>query len=344
MQEYVEKILIIRLPRTFGDVDAIEFLNALDRERFSNELVYHFSDIVFVFPFGTLLIAEKIRELSANRRAKLLSNRIGDANSIREADRGALGYLKFFGFFTYIGVPLGSDYNRPIRRSNYTPINTITIKALTYDLGKEHWTESIIARCEQIASIVSANKQVSIELAYCIREIVRNVFEHSESDRCTVMAQLYSSTNIVEISIVDCGIGIVNSLRAELGNGKSDAEILERALLPGISSKHDHEVIKGWKNSGFGLYILSELGKQYGEFAIVSGGIYLKYYDGNRKSLIDDVAYSGTAIKLRLSLRDVDYFPNQLEGIVRRGEDYTEELFGKRIKASSISRKSGSHV
>lgn len=333
--------MIIKIPKVLDDVGAITTINEIERNRDCSDMAYQFSEIDFVFPFGTILLAEKIRNISLYRHRKSIPNRILEGNTIKETSVGAIGYLKFFGFFKYIGTTIGYDYNRQIRKSNYTPIQKITLDSLTMVIGKNHWTESIEDRCEQIASIVSKDIQTNIQLSYCFREIIRNVFEHSNSDSCTVMAQLYSSTKMVEICIADNGIGIANSLR-KIYPQKNKVEILEKALLPGVSSKPTNIEHNKWGNTGFGLYTLSELGKKYGEFSIISNGSYLKFYEHDKKVLIDSVAYNGTVIKLRISLKDVDYFPNILKQIIETGEDLTEVLFGRRIKASGMSKKSGS--
>jgi hypothetical protein len=333
--------VIVKIPRILSDVSAISAVNDIQKCRADTDLGYDFSDINFVFPFGTLLLAEKIREVSAERHRKRMNSRLVNTKSINEVPNDAIGYLKYFGFFKYIGTNIGSDYNRENTKSTYMPIYVITTDLLIKESGSRHWTESIENKCEKLASIISRNMQTTIQLRYCFREIMRNVFEHSNSESCSLMAQFYPSTNIVEITIADCGIGIVESMRNQFPNNTSNIEILEKALLPGMTSKYGINKDTKWGNTGFGLYILSEIGKSLGEFVVLSNGVYLKYYEQNKKVLIDRVNYKGTIVKLKVSLKDVDYFPNIVQGIVERGENKTLEIFGQKRKASGMSKKSG---
>ena len=45
-------------------------------------------------------------------------------------------------------------------------------------------------------------------VSYCLREVIRNVFEHAQTDTCTVMAQRYSD-GAAEIAIIDNGMGSI---------------------------------------------------------------------------------------------------------------------------------------
>jgi DEAD/DEAH box helicase domain-containing protein len=81
-------------------------------------------------------------------------------------------------------------------------------------------------------------------LTYSIREIVRNVIEHSESETYTVSAQYWPSQSSAEFAVADAGCGVLSSLshnpKLEVEN---DLDALKLAMLPGISSK-------AWRRKG----------------------------------------------------------------------------------------------
>jgi hypothetical protein len=110
-------------------------------------------------------------------------------------------------------------------------------------------------------------------LAYCFTEIIRNVFEHADVDGCIIMGQKYAS-HVVEIAVLDVGRGIYASLREGYPNLER-ARALMRAVEPGISLTRSVARKGSDLNAGFGLYVLSELGRRHGEFKLWSGDYLL---------------------------------------------------------------------
>ncbi len=154
-------------------------------------------------------------------------------------------------------------------------------------------------------------------MQYCLREVIRNVFEHGETDSCTVLAQRYAD-GIAEIAIIDEGIGIHSSLSHSMPIATED-EALRLAMMPGVS-RVTHPQGGEWGNSGFGLYIISELGRELGEFILASSGRYRCLRSRSPHIKSGELRLTGTAVKLVVNLEHADYFPNRLQSIVQRGE------------------------
>lgn len=200
---------------------------------------------------------------------------------------------------------------------------------------------SIDLKSEHLARMLYPGKSgegQTMMLAYAIRETIRNCFEHGGVESCIVTAQRLNNGQ-AEIAIADEGIGIQNSL-ARSGRHYNPDEAIEACLMPGISSFS----IKGetdWANSGFGLYVVSELGRRYGHFEISSAQRSIRLSSLGRHTGPSEL--SGTLVGLNISLNDADYFPNILKNIVDEGEGIAASLPGATTSASTMSKTPISH-
>jgi hypothetical protein len=99
-------------------------------------------------------------------------------------------------------------------------------------------------------------------LSYSLRELMRNVFEHSETDSLYYCAQYWPKSSKVEVAVADFGIGIRRALsRNPNFRFDSDKEAREYSLLPSVSGATHRERSSGtWFNSGYGLYMTNTNG------------------------------------------------------------------------------------
>ncbi|ACF10916.1 ATP-binding region, ATPase-like protein [Chlorobaculum parvum NCIB 8327] len=285
--------------------------------------------IDFVKPFGTLLIAESLRIFVLNRAERGLTTHLIGENQIIKSTSNALSYLKYFGFFHFVRLSYGNKTGIAPGSNTYIPITEIKFENLIKKAEDIQFQDTIKRKCDKLATIIVNDDYSKLLVGYCFREIIRNVYEHSHANYCVIMAQKYS--NQVEIAILDTGIGIYESLRS------ADCVVepqhaLRYALLPGVSRALNLESKNRWANSGFGLYVLSELGKKMGAFEICSSGNILSCYPKHEN--INTLNYSGTGIRLVVSLKNAEYFPNVLQSIVEQGEQETFTRTGIRHSAS----------
>ncbi len=180
------------------------------------------------------------------------------------------------------------------------------------------------------------NESAAIMLSYCFREIIRNAFEHAKVEKCSVMAQHWAN-GFTEIAIADRGIGILDSLGQAYS--VSDAPTaLNLALQPGVSSALHMDMDSQWANTGFGLYLVSELGRRYGNFSIISSEYFLS---PARADISQPIPLKGTLVKLRLNTADADYWPNILESIVKEGEGISSSKSSAVKHVSKIAKLPG---
>ena len=155
-------------------------------------------------------------------------------------------------------------------------------------------------------------------------------------------AQYWPNKHLVEIAILDTGIGIRASLsRNPYLTVETDRDALNLSLLPGVSGK----VYKGkitnpydeWENSGFGLYLTSRLCGRGGSFFMCSGdaGILLK----DNKKHYASTAFNGTAIRLKLRTNHAQTLKQLLRHFLREGDQIARTLSDiSPVTASRASR------
>ncbi|WP_416819672.1 hypothetical protein [Denitromonas sp.] len=254
-----------------------------------------------------------------------------------EAEYGAVSYLKHCGFFKFIGIPVGKSPNEAPGGATYQPICEITRRSIDIPGKTGPFQEEIDRRSDKLAEVIyprNISQGPAMMISYCLREIIRNVFEHSGASSCFVIAQRWY-TGEAEIVIADEGIGIQRSLSKVLG-GISSRDALEKAIFPGVTSGLDRATGSRWDNSGFGLFVTSELGKRYGSFTIASSNALLSMDGANRTSA--SIAIPSTIVKLHVNTIDADYFPNILREIVEKGEMIAGEESGLVVSASKASK------
>lgn len=165
-------------------------------------------------------------------------------------------------------------------------------------------------------------------IKYVISELVRNVFEHSESnDGAIVCAQYYKKSNSIKIGVVDSGIGIKKSISYSY-NPDDDLHALRLALTPGITGKT--RLTGGTEtNAGAGLFFIKSIAKVNRDFFVVySGNAMYKLLKSPSNSLIklnmnplldrcstgNDFPYwKGTLVGIDISLDSHQRFDRLLE-------------------------------
>ncbi len=323
----------IPLPIRFDDESAIAFVNAIGPYNDYDEIVFDFKQVAWVRPFPTLVIALAIRRMVRFRKKHRLSTSLtGHDNPF-----AASAYLKHFGFFRFIGLDIGKAPDEAPGGATYQPIRVVTRAAIESSARGQPIQEEIDRRSDELSEVIypfDINPGPAMMVSYALREIMRNVFEHAQTAECFVMAQRWYSGE-AEIVIADEGIGIHRSLNTVFGQ-LSPKEAVEKCLLPGITSRDVKETGSEWDNSGFGLYVVSELGRRFGSFSIISSEIAIRQNNGARH--LERIDLPSTVVKLCVDTKDADYFPNILSEIVARGEQAAGHIPGAIVTASKASK------
>jgi hypothetical protein len=322
-------------PKNFTPESAAGFLQAIWRHINAPSVRISFERTEFVEPYSALLTATSIRSFVKKR----LQDGRYEMYLVPPQQSGSVAnYLAKIGFFQFIRIDRGAQPDRFVTSDGcFTSILYLTRDDL------ESANEAMQARLDAVAHdlanqllpATNVNSDLLAEaFAYCLREAIRNSFEHGRAKFVFFLAQAYKD-NTVEFALLDEGIGIASSL-GKVFIGREARDLLELSLKPGITEYIGPETEDKWQNSGFGLYVLSELAKHYGAFSIASNDWQISYYGKSKK--INPVTIPGTALRLRLKIDEPEYFANVREGIVLKGEAEASALTGARKSASKASR------
>ncbi len=288
-----------------------------------------FASLRSVEPFGLLYAGAALRAFFRQRDYR------GIAAQGVSAGEPAHEYLAHVGFFQWIGIGVGRNPGAVSGGPSWLPVTTLTkaqLDARMAETGKP--LGSVIHQeCDRLARVVTQSSQMKVNspVAYCLREVIRNVFEHAQIDRCVLCAQK-STDGAVELAVVDQGRGIRRSLE-ERFSLETDEEALRMALRPGITRTASAEPEDPWANSGFGLFVLSELGRELGVFRVVSGVVGIHSLNGEFRS--ETAAFGGTAIQLRVRRPKGVNLGDFIESIIARGELACEASFAPRASKST---------
>jgi hypothetical protein len=226
-------------------------------------------------------------------------------------------YLSHVGFYHHINYSFGRELGEVRGNANYFPIKGKNTGDFGHPADRDGVIREINKFSEQLSNFLLLNKPGPTKnvVAYVIREICRNVVDHSRSNTIWHIGQYYPKNSEIEIAILDEGIGIRRSLsRNPDFRYVTDNEAITKALQRGVSGavpKDEEEEFRGSydveHNSGLGLYIVSEICKAQGSFTILSGeGCFDA--SGGRQNWWESWLH-GTALRLRLntnSLQELD--------------------------------------
>jgi len=239
-------------------------------------------------------------------------------------------YQAHMGFFKMFGLDFGSIPNESSGSDKYEPIRFLDLKEIEQEAADEYLEvhDGIQRRSHELAKLLIRDDLPDVieTLAYSLREIIRNSLEHARVEGVWYCAQYWPSRDLVELALLDQGIGIRRSLgRNPHLSLASDQEALKQALQPGISGvaykgapKRRADV---WQNSGFGLYMTSRLAEKHGEFFIGSGDAGLVLSKGKESATTFGLA--GTAISIRFKPQKVAALPDTLQALRRAASERT---------------------
>ncbi|AFV85987.1 ATP-binding protein [Alteromonas mediterranea] len=256
----------IKFPKNL-DSNSIRFVNEqLEATQNHDAVEVDLNSTMFSRPTAMLVTGSLLRRWREYRKRKGLKTRL-----VKLIDNDAHGYMAHVGFFDLIGSKkiVGKEMGEAKGSFTYKPITKITRPSFT-DL--QTWYGDIISSVRGLANVLAGSPEDTEEhrfYLYTLRELVRNVFEHSEATDCYICGQRWNDGR-VEISILDEGIGISRSL-ARSFTVNDDEKALLKAIKPGISSTSNITSADNiYDNSGFGLYVLSEIASSFGTFTIAS--------------------------------------------------------------------------
>lgn len=321
-------------------ISALEFTYNLREYQLMEGEEFDFSKVRNCDPFPMLISSTAIRQL--RKRSDVKRCRALHCDN---------SYAKHMRFYKAIGINHGRELSENYGNSNYLPITKLEIDDLRENGIKnlERIQEVIVKKSKLMASVLSrGNASFNKWLIYVLTEIMRNIPEHSHAKTIWYCAQYWPTYDLVELAILDEGIGIKNSLSSNFAYNElvsNDYEALKLALGPGISrtfapgseNLSDDE----WKNSGYGLYMVSRLCEELGgSFIIASGNSAIRLKKRNRTSLERYPCYiQGTAIQIRIKPSQICNYEDIAKEILNEGE---QSVVGNKKAYQSASKSTKS--
>lgn len=287
----------------------------------NDNVVLDFKDFKESNPFNMLVIAQTIKPYKT-----------GEKISIKGKARKINDYLEHIGFYNACGFDYGKRVGEAKSNSNYVPVRIL--KFSEYN----GFYQQIEKQAEELANVLNFDKNLTKLTKYIFIELIRNVFEHADTDKLMLCAQKWPTHNLVEIAITDDGIGIPKSMKKKR-KLDDDLTCIQLAKLPGISSMSNHAVVDSqdpWSNSGYGLYVINELCKLYNGSMIIASGNYAIYDRKNSSDIREDIDFKGTAICVRFCTDIAVNFQKELNKIVEKGQSISTQ-FQDSIKRASKS-------
>lgn len=306
--------VIVKVPRRLIFEESIEFVKKIKSLSQAEEFIFDFSELYQIDPLSLLYVSSEIKNCRDSfKNSEFRAINIKGSNCT---------YMAHMGFFQAFGVDYGNYPGQANGSRTYLPITILNIpdiKSEAADLMMNP-AELMESRCQELATILTQNSNQDLVdvLTYCLREIFRNAIEHSEAFQFGYCAQYLPSINEVSLAIIDRGIGLKSSLsnnpKLEIRN---DLDAICLSIQPGVSGKvypGQKRKPKGeWANSGYGLYMTSNICKKGGRFFIASGETGILMND--KYTWEFETPIRGTALNLTINTKSIGTLENMLKEI-----------------------------
>lgn len=326
------------VPERLTPVDAINCAKYIVESPADKEFIYDFSYMQHCHPFGLLLLGHAIRRNKSHykkSRHTPIGTDLGQGNA----------FAADLGFFQYAGWDIGRKTHIEDYGARHIPIKMISIS----DLQKRRKSTCVLGELvdEYAGELAVTLTQDSMSeatktLQYCLREMIRNTFEHGKTDAVWVCGQFWPSRSEAEIAIIDEGCGVLASLRTNRRYKiDSDIDANKLALQPGATRMLGiaQDPNDDWQNSGYGLFMASALCGLGGYFILGSGkdatlintSVQLNY----------NASIKGTAICMNIRTDSIASLNQELKRLVQVGSMAAKENSNLRVltasKVSSIA-------
>lgn len=317
----------VLFPGHCSEDSIFQFCSSVSQYAGEENVLIDFSRMGRIEPFAMVYVAKHIRDFNRSNTGTTVSC-TGHLNK---------DYAANMAFFRAFGLKHGREPNCVDGNDRFVPFTILRTQTIV-DEAKKNWEveqEIIERRAEHLAKILAQEETGNLvdALTFSVREIMRNVVEHSESKTIEYCAQFWPSYGKVEIAIVDGGVGLRASLRSNpYIQVESDSDAIQQALMPAISSKNfaglrvDRN--NPWHNSGFGLYMSSRICRLGGSFLVCSGdhGIFLN--ENGKKHIELGHRIRGTAVRMVLNTNKLTALSGMLSKFRSDGYEVAKTIHG----------------
>lgn len=332
-----EQLVAIRTLDRAGALGALEEVRAVVGG--GSSLCLDFEHLGRSEPLGMLLFSAALKAYRVQMREERPDIRF------RAIGHQGKSYQAHMGFFKMFGLDFGSAPDEAAGSGRYEPIRYLDLQECEREAANEYSDvrEIIERRCLGLAGMLVRDDMPDVieTLGYSLREIVRNALEHAGVDGIWYCAQYWPTRDLVELALVDQGVGIRASLARNPNLSlQSDGDALQHAIRPGVSGvafkgARKQRIDDEWRNSGYGLYMTSRLAGVEGEFFVGSGDAGLTFSRG--EAAANAFEFQGTAISMRIRPSKVGSLHDELAKLRQQAITGTREGLQTQQGTASMS-------
>jgi hypothetical protein len=326
----------VYFPSSCTESAIFQFCDQVANQVGVDKLLIDFSKMGRIEPFTMVYVAKFIRDFS----------RANSGTEFSAIGHKQKDYAANMAFFRAFGLKHGREPNCNSGNNNFIPYTILRVQTIVDEASKDWDVEQNIIerRSEQLAKILSRHDSSNLvdALTFSIREIMRNVFEHSNSKTIEYCAQYWPTYGKVEIAVVDNGIGLKKSLMSNpFVQVDTHCDAIQQALMPAISSKNYKGAIidknDPWHNSGFGLYMINRICRLGGSFTLCSGNHGIKLDETGKQHI--DLAHicRGTAVRMVLNTDRLKTLSEMLAEFRDEGYDIAKKIKGVGVYTASAA-------
>lgn len=270
-----------------------------------SELVFKFVNNHDCHPTGLLLLSSFLR-------------RVNETVKNTEYDiYNELNYLSSMGFYRSIDLDVGKEISKLKAQKNFIPIRKLDLRKNCKE-GIDPYTLIDSTAKEMCEVVSSADESLYETLFYSIVEILRNVYDHSQKQVLWYAAQYWPVLGVVEVSILDEGIGIKKSLSQKYKALETHEEAIKTATEKGVTrSRKKPSGLDDYENTGYGLYKIRQIAEIAGHLIVCSGDKVVEYAED--EIITYDCVHQGTVIGLRLYVDKLEENNEKLRKILKPG-------------------------
>ena len=329
---------VVKFPNNVKESDIFKFCDEVEKNAGVDSIGIDFTHLGRIVPFTMVYVAKFIRDFNSRN----------PQTSVKCTGFKKHDYAANMGFFKAFGLQHGRAPNCSEGNDNFVPYTILPVKEIV-DQADEEWIaeqDVIENRSEKLSQILARESSGDLvdALTFSIREIMRNVYEHSHSQNIEYCAQYWPYYNSVQIAILDNGIGLRESLKLNPHiQVNSDSDAIQQGLMPAISSKNYKgariDTNDPWHNSGFGLYMVSRICRLGGTFLLCSGDHAIRLDEDGKHHMDLNHFVSGTVVKMVLKTDRLKSLSEMLSTFRNEGYEIAKEIKGLGFyEASSASQ------
>jgi hypothetical protein len=188
-------MITVKVPQNLSLLNSIKFCNKLWTLEHSEAYEFDFINLGRVEPFTMAYVANELKRYRETKPESRFTAKNHEDKS----------YSAHMGFFRAFGLKFGNEPGEASGSSTYIPLTILNVSDIKKeaDNNYSHVGDVIESKSLDIAKILTRQNSGDLvdTLTFSIREIMRNVVEHSDSSIIEYCAQYWPTKNLVEVAI-----------------------------------------------------------------------------------------------------------------------------------------------